>query len=51
MVGLPLGVHCEEDIDECGSSPCLHNATCEDGVDQYTCYCKNGFNGESPKFV
>jgi Notch-like protein len=35
------------DIDECASTPCENDATCEDGVNSYTCKCKAGFNGKN----
>ena len=35
------------DIDECASSPCENDATCEDGVNSYTCKCKAGFAGKN----
>uniref|UniRef100_W5KXV1 Crumbs cell polarity complex component 2b n=1 Tax=Astyanax mexicanus TaxID=7994 RepID=W5KXV1_ASTMX len=37
---IPLtGVVCERNIDECESDPCQNGATCEDGVNEYTCHC------------
>ena len=33
------------DIDECLSSPCLNNGTCEDRVNVYGCKCFSGFAG------
>ena len=33
------------DIDECGSAPCLHGATCNDYVNMYNCTCVPGYNG------
>ena len=32
------------EIDECGSSPCVHG-TCTDRVDSYTCVCDPGYSG------
>ena len=37
------GVNCEINIDECLSSPCLHDGNCTDGIDNYTCDCSNVF--------
>ncbi|KAL4237886.1 Protocadherin Fat 4 [Mactra antiquata] len=39
------GTVCEEDINDCQPDPCQNNATCIDGVDEYTCICLPGFNG------
>ena len=33
------------DIDECGSDPCQHGATCNDQINQYNCTCVPGYNG------
>ena len=33
------------DIDECLSNPCYNNATCNDGIDSYTCSCNTGYTG------
>jgi len=32
------GYNCETDIDECASTPCLHGATCTQGVYSYTAH-------------
>ena len=34
------------DIHECISNPCHTNAECKDGINSYTCKCKEGFNGD-----
>lgn len=44
-VNVFTGNYCEVNIDECISSPCLHNATCVDLVHGYGCVCKLGFTG------
>ncbi|VDI67222.1 Hypothetical predicted protein [Mytilus galloprovincialis] len=33
------GVYCEENIDECLSSPCLEPYECIDGINMYDCQC------------
>ncbi|KAM7319810.1 hypothetical protein ACRRTK_021493 [Alexandromys fortis] len=38
-------VHCETDINECQSSPCLNNAVCKDQVGGFLCKCPPGFLG------
>ena len=35
------------DINECASNPCLNEATCQDGINNYTCNCLPGFTGNS----
>lgn len=42
---LHAGVNCEIDIDECVSNPCMNNATCQDGINNFTCKCQAGFSG------
>ena len=34
-----------ETIDECRSGPCQNGGTCNDGVNGYTCFCVDGFDG------
>lgn len=33
------------DVDDCVSSRCFNDATCLDGVNQYSCVCRDGFTG------
>lgn len=42
---LFTGMFCEENIDECNALPCLHNATCIDGIANYSCQCTEGYSG------
>uniref|UniRef100_A0A1I8HH94 Notch n=1 Tax=Macrostomum lignano TaxID=282301 RepID=A0A1I8HH94_9PLAT len=39
------GTHCETNIDDCIGHRCQNNATCLDGVNNYTCNCSPGFTG------
>ncbi|XP_041608817.1 aggrecan core protein isoform X1 [Vulpes lagopus] len=40
------GQHCNVDIDECLSSPCLNGATCVDAIDSFTCLCLPSYRGD-----
>lgn len=42
-----LGPFCEVSVDECLSNPCHpeNTAECVDGIAQYYCQCKLGYNG------
>ena len=33
------------EVDECASRPCMNHATCDDGVDSYSCTCLAGYVG------
>lgn len=40
------GQVCEENINECSSSPCLNKGTCVDGLAGYHCLCEKGYIGK-----
>lgn len=40
------GKHCEIDIDECSSNPCLNGGTCIDLVNGYNCSCTSSLTGK-----
>ena len=44
-VPVSLGVDCDINIDECESNPCENGAECIDGINEYICACKPGFDG------
>ena len=33
-------------IDECLSHPCMNNGQCVDGIDDFTCQCRDGWTGD-----
>lgn len=39
------GDSCEQDIDECLSSPCKNGGTCQNLENNYECTCMEGFEG------
>ena len=39
------GQNCNRDIDDCADSPCHQGATCQDGIDTFTCLCPKGMTG------
>ena len=32
-------------LDDCASQPCKNGATCNDGINSFTCTCRPGFTG------
>ncbi|KAG8556043.1 hypothetical protein GDO81_017908 [Engystomops pustulosus] len=34
-----MGVHCEQDFNECESNPCQNGGTCENRLGSYKCHC------------
>ena len=40
-----VGNECQINIDECESDPCENGATCLDGIAEYTCVCRLGYEG------
>ncbi|XP_056290732.1 cubilin [Pseudoliparis swirei] len=48
------GVHCDQNINECSSSPCQNAGTCTDAIDGFTCSCTAQWTGplcQSPQQV
>ena len=33
------GIHCENNINDCASEPCLNGGVCQDLVNEYKCDC------------
>ncbi|MCP3665610.1 MAG: hypothetical protein GY696_24450, partial [Gammaproteobacteria bacterium] len=40
------GNNCEENIDECISTPCQNEGVCKDETDGYVCECPKGYSGD-----
>ena len=41
------GALCDENVDDCASSPCQNGGTCQDGINSHTCTCAPGFDGDN----
>ncbi|CAL1576609.1 unnamed protein product [Knipowitschia caucasica] len=39
------GVHCDQNIDECSSSPCQNGGTCVDQLNGFSCTCTSQWTG------
>ena len=39
------GSYCEQNVNECASSPCKNGATCQDRLGYYHCVCRDGYQG------
>lgn len=46
LVMFPYVARCDVDINECESDPCLHNGTCNDLIDDFSCNCTTNFTGK-----
>ena len=40
-----MGEYCDQDVNECDSSPCQNDGECVNLVNKYMCICKPGFDG------
>lgn len=45
LISTHVGIHCETTINECSSSPCMNDGTCEDEINGYHCICHDGVIG------
>lgn len=41
------GRRCEENVDDCASSPCANGGSCHDGPNEYSCTCPPGYTGRN----
>jgi hypothetical protein len=44
-IDLRNGTHCDQEIDECDSTPC-QNGVCIDKLQDYECQCEDGWEGK-----
>ena len=44
----PCAVCGQDEVNECGSSPCMHGGVCVDEVAAYSCRCEVGFGKHLP---
>ena len=46
-----VGVHCEQNIDDCINATCVNGGTCVDGIKDYSCQCFSGYGGKSSELL
>ena len=44
---LLTGTDCGNNIDDCQGNPCINGASCQDGIANYTCHCRPGYEGNN----
>lgn len=46
FIFLILGFLCDQEVDECESSPCQNGGSCEDRFNAFKCYCLQQYTGK-----